>query len=82
LADLVDQIKDDLSQRARVNREAIAVIEVEAVDWGDSSLGCPEPGQAYLQVITPGYRLVLTAAGEEHHYHTRDTDHAIYCEDP
>jgi eukaryotic-like serine/threonine-protein kinase len=82
LAELVDQIKDDLSQRARVNREAIAVIEVEAVDWSDSSLGCPEPGQAYLQVITPGYRLVLTAAGEQHHYHTRDADRAIYCEDP
>jgi eukaryotic-like serine/threonine-protein kinase len=82
LADLVDHIKDDLSQRTRVNREAIAVIEVEAVNWGDTSLGCPEPGQAYLQVVTPGYRLVLTAAGEEHHYHTRDTSHVIYCEDP
>ncbi len=23
--------------------------------WPDSSLGCPEPGKAYAQIVTPGF---------------------------
>ena len=36
---------------------------VRAVDWRDSSLGCPKPGMAYLDVITPGHRVTLRANG-------------------
>ncbi len=43
---------------------------MEAVDWSDASLGCPEPGQVYAQVITPGYRVLLEAAGKEYEVHT------------
>ena len=55
------------------------VVRVTEEEWPDSSLGCPKPGQAYLQVITPGYRVVLGANGKEYEYHTDMASQVIAC---
>jgi hypothetical protein len=39
------------------------VVSTEARDFPDGSLGCPQPGMAYAQVITPGYRVLVEADG-------------------
>ena len=52
-----------------VPEERISVDSVRAVEWSDSSLGCPQPGQAYLQVITPGHRVTLRVDGASHFVH-------------
>lgn len=39
------------------------VISSEFRDFPDASLGCPQPGMAYAQVITPGYRVLVEANG-------------------
>ena len=39
------------------------VISSEFRDFPDASLGCPQPGMAYAQVITPGYRVLVEADG-------------------
>jgi hypothetical protein len=39
------------------------VISSEAQDFPDGSLGCPQPGMAYAQVITPGHRVLVEADG-------------------
>lgn len=67
---LVEQARDDLSQRLDVPQDEISLHSVEAVEWRDSSLGCPQPGMSYLQVITPGYRIILSASGQNYEYHT------------
>jgi len=69
----------DLAQRLKRTEATIQVASIEAVDWSDASLGCPEPGMAYAQVITPGYRLILTVNGERHEYHTDQGQRAFYC---
>ncbi len=71
--------KRDLAQRLKRTEATIQVASIEAVDWSDASLGCPEPGMAYAQVITPGYRLILTANGERYEYHTDQGQRAFYC---
>jgi len=73
--------KRDLSQRLKRTETTIKVASIEAVDWSDASLGCPEPGMAYAQVITPGYRLILTANGARYEYHTDQGQRAFYCPD-
>jgi hypothetical protein len=65
--------KDDLSQRTGIPKSDIKVQAVEAVEWPDSSLGCPRPGMMYAQVITPGYRIVLEAGGKTYEYHSAGT---------
>ena len=42
-----------------IAKDKIAVDTIRSMDWRDSSIGCPQPGQAYLQVITPGHKITL-----------------------
>ncbi len=80
LVPLVRDVKADLAARLGIDVAEIELVSAEAVDWPDAGLGCPEPGMIYAQVITPGYRLVLTAEDVEHRYHTRGTGEFRACE--
>jgi hypothetical protein len=66
---VVQLAREDLAQRLDLAPEAIRVVSVEAVDWPDTSLGCPQPRMMYAQVITPGFRVLLEAEGETYEYH-------------
>lgn len=76
----VAHAKQDLAQRLGVSVDSITVREVEEVEWRDSSLGCPEPGKAYLQVITPGYKIILEAQGKSYEYHTDRGKNVVLCQ--
>jgi hypothetical protein len=69
----VEQAQQDLAQRLSTSPEDIEVVSVEAVTWPDASLGGAREGGA-IQVLTPGFRIVLGFAGEEYAYHTGLTD--------
>ncbi|MGB9880931.1 MAG: hypothetical protein ACPLRM_09230 [Anaerolineae bacterium] len=66
---LIDLAKADLAQRLNVRSEEIRVQSVEEAQFSDSSLGVPEPGKAYLTVITPGYIIRLVVNGRVYEYH-------------
>ena len=52
----------------------------EGVGWSDASLGCPQEGMAYAQVITPGYKLVFDLAGSSYSVHANsDGSHMVVC---
>jgi hypothetical protein len=80
---IVDNAIADAAGRAGVDPSAVGVLVAEARDWPDSSLGCPEDGMMYTQVITPGYRVVVEAGGAEYDYRasTRSSD-VRWCESP
>ena len=62
--------RDDLSQRFCPEPLFVKIRTVERVEWSDASLGNPEPGMMYAQVITPGFKLVLESEGKFYVYHT------------
>ncbi len=62
--------------------DEIQIIGVEAVEWSDSSLGCPQPGMMYMQVITPGYRVVLEYGSKHYTVHTDQGRRAVRCDQP
>ncbi len=70
---------EDLASRLSLDKDAIEVLSVEKRTWNDASLGCPEPGKMYAQVITPGFLVRLEAEGAAYEYHTSLT-HAVLCE--
>lgn len=70
---------DDLVQRIAVKRSAVQVLRAQAVEWPDTSLGCPKEGMMYAQVITPGFLVLLLAEGEVYEYHTDWGRHAVLC---
>jgi len=65
----VSLARETLARELGVGAGAFVVRTVEAVEWSDTSLGCPEKGMSYAQVIVPGYRVVLEHAGRAHHVH-------------
>jgi hypothetical protein len=69
---------DTLAANLKIPREAIEVESVIDVDWRDSSLGCPKPGMAYLEVITSGHKVTLRANGQVYDVHEAD-NRAFVC---
>jgi hypothetical protein len=69
----------DLAERLQVSSDETSILNVAPVDWSDDSLGCPIPGQAYAQVLTPGYQVTLQAGGQRYEYHTDIGDHVVLC---
>lgn len=41
----------------------VALVSLDARDFNDSSLDCPEPGMSYQQVITAGHQAIVEADG-------------------
>ena len=78
--EVVELAKAELAKRRVIDKDKIAVVGVESVDWPDTSLGCPEPGMMYAQVITPGYKILLSYAEEIYEYRSDQNDRVVYCQ--
>lgn len=65
---VVDKCKADLAKRLRVDAKTIEVVEEKDVTWPDASLGMPEPGKVYAQMLTPGYRVILKSGNSQYFY--------------
>lgn len=76
----VERAKEDLANRKGIDKEQITVVAVKEVNWPDTSMGCPEPGMMYAQVITPGHRIILSYAGQTYEYHSDQGGRVVYCE--
>jgi len=68
----------DLAGRLNLAAEQIVVVETERVTWPDASLGHPEPGKFYAQILVAGYKVILEANGTQYEYHTDMTNRAVY----
>lgn len=72
-----------LVEQEGVAEESVTVIDVTAVEWRNSCLGCEKPGQYCLMVITPGYRIILKSGAETYTLHTdRTGEQVIICTQP
>jgi cytoskeletal protein RodZ len=76
----VEQAVADLAQRLNVTPAEIVVVDVQAVEWTDTSMGCPQPGQDYLQVITAGLFIQLAHADQLYNYHSGGGQPPFLCQ--
>jgi hypothetical protein len=77
---VVRLVREDLAGRLNMAAQGIKLASVEGVEWRNTSLGCPQPGMMYAQVIVPGYRVVLEAEGQRYEYHTDRGRSVVLCE--
>lgn len=77
--DLMSKILADAAHLSGVDTASIIVQKGEAVEWPDGSLGCPKPGVAYLQVITPGYHVLLLAGASSYDYRADGRGRFFVC---
>lgn len=82
LQNLIDKASADLANRLSIQIVEITVVEATAVVWPDGSLGCPEEGMVYAQVLTPGYLIRLQSGDQEFEYHASRGTEVVYCENP
>ena len=80
LQNVIEQAKQDLGQRLAISINQIILVEATEAEWSDSSLDCPQPGMQYLQVITPGYRILLEVRGTQYEYHSNKDAYVVYCD--
>ncbi len=67
---VVDMAKSDLAKRLNIPEEQVHFVKQEKKDWPDTSLGFPEEGKMYSQVVTPGFVIILEAGGRQYEYHS------------
>ena len=69
-----------LGDLASVDEDAFTLVSSESMSWSDASLGCPQEGMAYAQVITPGHKLMFTLGDTTYAVHTNaDGSRLIPC---
>ena len=64
----VGRAKSDLAARLGVREDEVAEDSVEDADFPDASFGAGSPGEMSAQMITPGWRICLSARGERAEY--------------
>ena len=79
-AKMIEKVKADLASRLGVSEKEISVVSAEAKTWSDASLGCPEEGVSYIQVLTPGYQIILEYDGTQYDYRTGDMGRIVLCD--
>jgi hypothetical protein len=75
---LQDRARKELAARLGVPATEVKVDTLERTTWPDRSLGCPEPGMAYAQVLTPGFVIRLQHEGRSYTYHA-DATRVVSC---
>jgi hypothetical protein len=77
----IDAAVNAAALHAGVPAGQLGIERIEAREWSDSSLGCPQPGFFYAQVITPGYLVLIAVTGSTRRleYHTDTRGRAVLC---
>jgi hypothetical protein len=79
--DLIDGILADAASRTGLAAESLSV-DARHVVWNDGSLGCPEPGMSYIQVLTPGWHVLVRAGSRTLDYRASERGSFRLCESP
>ena len=72
--------KEDLASRLNLPLELVEVLEVQFKTWSDGSLGCPQPGRMYTQVLQEGLLIRLQAEGKVYNYHSGGMRDPFLCD--
>ena len=68
ITDAIVRASRDLAQRLGLDEQDILEGSVEKADFPDAALGAPVEDEMSAQVITPGWRIRLTANGKSYEY--------------
>lgn len=79
--DAVRLAREVLARKLGVAADQFQVEDVRPVEWPDSSLGCPEKGVMYAQMLVPGYSVRLRAGEAIHDVHVGG-GRAVTCRAP
>lgn len=82
LQPIVQKAISELAESLSIDADQILILSAKSVTWSDSSLGCPQPGMNYMQVLTEGYQVILVAKDAQFNYHANKNGYGNFCENP
>jgi heat shock protein HslJ len=71
-----------LATQLSVAADQVRIIEAEQTEWTDSCLGLGRANESCLQVMTPGWRVVLEANGQRYEARTNEDGSVIRVASP
>jgi len=77
--DMIQLAKSMLANKLGIAPTQITLFDILAVEWPDSSLGCPRPGMMYAEVVTPGYKIQLEVDGSYYAIHSDTINRVVLC---
>lgn len=66
-----------LAAQLNIEPDAIQIVDATPVEWSDSCLGAGNSDETCLQVITPGYRVILLVGAVQYPLHTNADGSAV-----
>ena len=76
---LIEKARADLASRLNIVANEIVLVEATSVIWPDGSLGCPQPGMAYIQVPQDGLLIRLQIGDQIYEYHSGGIRDPFLC---
>jgi hypothetical protein len=73
----VEETIEFVSILDKIHPDEIAALSSEAVEWPNSCLGLPMPGEICAEALVPGYRITLDADGEKMIFRTNKDGSSI-----
>lgn len=74
-----DAAADIVAKELNVKTEDVMVQSVQHVTWPSAALGCPQPGQMYAEILTPGYLVQTQVQGQTHSVHMDEEGNGLVC---
>jgi putative hemolysin len=74
---IVGAAQTRLARKLNLKASEIKLVSIEPVSWPDSCLGLPGPEEMCAEMITDGYRVVLSVNGQNYTFHTDQTGQNI-----
>ena len=81
-ADVANQALAWLAGEAKVATDALRLVEAERTEWTDSCFGLGGPAESCLAAMTPGWRIVFEADGQQYEVRTDEAGTAFRLAQP
>jgi hypothetical protein len=81
LSTIAQKAGEKLASELGISLQDVSIDNIESVDWPDACLGIIKQDEMCANVITPGYKVSMTAAGMKYIYHTNQDGSLIIAEE-
>ena len=78
--EVINLVLTDAAGRSGLIIEKLRLTKIESDQWPDASLGCPQTGRVYAQVVSTGNRVVVDAGGEFLEYRVAPSGEFWLCD--
>jgi hypothetical protein len=72
--DILRLVQGRVANELDLSTRHVQLVDIRAVTWPDTSLGCPKSEQNYTKVGIEGYRIVVSAGETEYIFHSDFTN--------